>query len=136
LLDNFKSERRILGDDTRLREGRSKPAPDIYLVALEALNSTRLPGSSAILARDCLVVEDSIAGVEAGRRAGMRVVWVPHPLLVAEYQPREKEILAGKMGRTAIGDEWQLGQIDDGWAERISNLESFNYKKYGIRVLT
>lgn len=135
LLDHFQPERRVLGDDSRLREGRSKPAPDIYLVALEALNSTRRTGHSPILPEECLVIEDSIAGVEAGRRAGMRVVWVPHPYLVMEYQPREKEVLAGRMGRSQIGDEWQLGEIDDGWAERISSLEHFDYKKYGIRVL-
>jgi hypothetical protein len=36
--------------------------------------------------------------VEAGRRAGMRVVWVPHPELAAEYRGREKEVLAGRIG--------------------------------------
>jgi pseudouridine-5'-monophosphatase len=135
LLDYIQPERRVLGDDSRLREGRSKPAPDIYLVALEALNSTSRTGRGPILPEECLVIEDSIAGVEAGRRAGMRVVWVPHPYLAAEYQPREKEVLAGRMGRSQIGDEWQLGEIDDGWAEVILSLEHFDYKKYGIHVL-
>lgn len=134
LLDYIQPERRVLGDDSRLREGRSKPAPDIYLAALETLNSTRRTGRGPILPEECLVIEDSIAGVEAGRRAGMRVVWVPHPYLAAEYQLKEKEVLAGRTGRSQIGDEWQLGEIDDGWAERISSLEHFDYKKYEIRV--
>jgi pseudouridine-5'-monophosphatase len=135
LLDHFRPERRVLGDDSRLQEGRLKPYPDIYLTTLDVLNSTKLVDHGPILPEECLVIEDSIAGVEAGRRAGMRVVWVPHPYLMAEYQPREKEILAGRMNRFQIGNEWQLGEIDDGWAERITSLEQFDLDKYGIRVL-
>lgn len=32
------------------------------------------------------------------------------------------------------GDDCQLGEIDDGWAESIPNLEHFDYEKYGIVV--
>ncbi|PYF84530.1 MULTISPECIES: HAD family phosphatase [Marinomonas] len=42
-----------------------KPAPDLYLKAAKALNVTP---------EDCLVIEDSIAGITAGRAAGMRVL--------------------------------------------------------------
>jgi len=134
LLGFFQPERRVLGDDPRLRQGRAKPAPDIYLVALESLNSAAGSGESPILPNECLVFEDSVAGVEAGRRAGMRVVWVPHPDLALEYQARQKDVLAGRMGMFEIGDDWQLGEIDDGWAESIASLEHFNYSKYGIHV--
>lgn len=44
---------------------RSKPAPDLFLLAAEAL---RLPPEA------CLVVEDAEAGVEAGRAAGMKTL--------------------------------------------------------------
>ncbi|EAW17201.1 putative HAD superfamily hydrolase [Aspergillus fischeri NRRL 181] len=131
LLSILPSERRVLGDDPRVRQGRGKPAPDIYLVALQALNSTADSGKP-ILPSECLVFEDSVAGVEAGRRAGMRVVWVPHPDLGVEYQERQKEVLAGRTGMSQIGDEWQLGEIDDGWAESIPSLDHFDYEKYGI----
>lgn len=30
--------------------------------------------------------------------------------------------------------EWQLGEVDDGWAECIPSLESVDYAKYGIDV--
>ncbi|MGO3345869.1 MAG: HAD family hydrolase [Marinomonas sp.] len=43
----------------------AKPAPDLYLKAAAALNMTP---------KDCLVIEDSIAGITAGRAAGMRVL--------------------------------------------------------------
>jgi pseudouridine-5'-monophosphatase len=56
----------ILGDDPRVRRG--KPAPDIFLVAAEALGANPL---------DCLVVEDAPAGVQAARAAGMQVIAIP-----------------------------------------------------------
>lgn len=134
LLNIFSPERRVLGDDLRLRQGRGKPAPDIYMVALQSLNSTLVSTDRAILPNECLVFEDSVVGVEAARRAGMRVVWVPHPDVVAEYQPKQKEVLAGKTGVVNIGDHGQVGEIDDGWAEAIPNLEHFSYERYGIEV--
>jgi pseudouridine-5'-monophosphatase len=132
LLSFFQPDRRVLGDDPRIRRGRGKPAPDIYLVALQSLKLES--NIKPILPSECLVFEDSVAGVEAGRRAGMRVVWVPHPDVAAEYQASQKDVLAGKTGMIEIGDNWQVGEIDDGWAESISSLEDFNYKKYGIDV--
>ncbi|KAI1168970.1 HAD-like domain-containing protein [Nemania serpens] len=121
---------RVLGDDARVNRG--KPAPDIYLVALKAINDTLPDGVPEIVPRECLVFEDSVIGVEAGRRAGMRTVWVPHPALLAEYVGKEAEVLAGRIGLVAIGDEEQLGQLGDGWAERLPSLEDFPYEKYGI----
>lgn len=44
---------------------RPKPAPDIYLMAADSLETT--PGN-------CIVFEDSMPGVEAALAAGMRVV--------------------------------------------------------------
>ncbi|KAK2600214.1 hypothetical protein QQS21_005010 [Conoideocrella luteorostrata] len=134
LLGLFQPEKRVLGDDPRVPQGRGKPAPDIYLVALQLLNSMVGYGEKPIMPNECLVFEDSVAGVEAGRRAGMRVVWVPHPDLAVEYQDRQKSVLAGRTGMFEVGDDWQLGDIDDGWAESIPSLEHFNYEKYGLSV--
>ncbi|KAK2611906.1 hypothetical protein N8I77_005223 [Diaporthe amygdali] len=111
-------ERRVLGGDPRVRKGRGKPAPDIYLLALELLDSAVDPSKKPIRADECLVLEDSVAGVETGRRAGMR----------------EKDIPAGMTGMFEEGDDWQPGEINDGWAESIPSLEHFDYKKYGINV--
>lgn len=44
---------------------RGKPAPDCYLQAAERVG---------VAPRDCVVFEDAINGIEAGRAAGMRVV--------------------------------------------------------------
>lgn len=48
---------------TMVRNG--KPAPDLFLYAAEKMGAAP---------RDCVVVEDSRAGVAAGRAAGMRVL--------------------------------------------------------------
>jgi len=58
----------VTGDDPRLTH--AKPAPDIFLLAARELGAD--PAG-------CLVVEDSPAGVEAARAAGMQVLAVPDP---------------------------------------------------------
>ncbi|KAI0024544.1 HAD-like protein [Xylariomycetidae sp. FL0641] len=134
VLDLIPKEHRVMGDDPRVQHGRGKPAPDIYLVALKSLNDSLPEGEPKITPKECLVFEDSVLGVEAGRRAGMRVVWVPHPGLAAEYKGQEKEVLAGKTSLYPIGDDHQRGNIDDGWAELLSDLTNFPYEHYGIVV--
>lgn len=52
--------------------GEGKPAPDVYLEAARRLGAT--PSR-------CVVVEDSLNGVRAGKAAGMTVVLVPSELV-------------------------------------------------------
>lgn len=139
----------IKGDDPRIPRGRGKPLPDIYLLALQVINDTirqEDQGERLITPEECLVFEDSVPGVEAGRRAGMRVVWVPHPGLLDVYQDRVKEVLAGLTGEhketdlrhtdslPLAGSPGQIGSIDDGWAEKLVTLQDFDYPQYGIDV--
>jgi pseudouridine-5'-monophosphatase len=155
----FKEENRVLGDDERIRAGRGKPAPDIYLLALDTVNQSLPAGEPKIHPEECLVFEDSVPGVEAGRRAGMQVVWCPHPGLAGEYTSREREVLAGLTGQHVEEDgggsdgEWvreqenwvrngrvharvrgRTGEVDDGWARMVPSLEKFNLSYYGIDV--
>ncbi|KAI9756912.1 MAG: hypothetical protein M4579_003666 [Chaenotheca gracillima] len=156
----FPEQLRVLGDDPRIPPGRGKPAPDIYLLALKTINDAlhERGDSRPIRPNECLVFEDSVPGVEAGRRAGMRVVWVPHTGLLNEYRGREKEVLAGLTG-THKEDEGQKtvaqvkddikgkeertgervpgapGAIDDGWADLLDSLETFPYERYGIQLV-
>ncbi|KAK0617681.1 HAD-like domain-containing protein [Immersiella caudata] len=132
-LDLIPPERRVLADDEKMKGAKGKPAPDIFLKALEAIN-VALPEDKKISPVECLVFEDSVPGVEAGRRAGMRVVWVPHPDLKAYFAGREGGVLAGRTGIVPIGKEEQLGEVGDSWAEEIGSLEEFEYAKYGIGV--
>lgn len=77
LFEVFEPERRVLGDDDRIPKGRGKPSPDIYLVALRAINETLEESEEEIKLEECLVFEDRVPRVIAGRRAGMRVVSSP-----------------------------------------------------------
>lgn len=56
--------------------GLGKPAPDIFLMAAKLLK---------IQPADCLVLEDSNAGVQAAVTAGMRVIMVPDLQSPAAY---------------------------------------------------
>ncbi|CAK7225137.1 hypothetical protein SBRCBS47491_005789 [Sporothrix bragantina] len=133
LFSVFEAPRRVLGDDPRIGSGRGKPLPDIYLLALKTINETLAPGEKPITPEECLVFEDSVPGVEAGRRAGMRVVWCPHPDLKVEYAGREPEVLAGTTGEAGeAGNDTPPGEIEDGWSEYLPTLEKFPYDHYGI----
>lgn len=134
LLSIFPSNLRILGDDPRLSGGRGKPAPDIFLLALRCINESLGEGEEKIRPEECLVFEDSVPGVEAGRRAGMRVIWVPHRGLAGEFRGMEQEVLAGKTGLVEIGDEWQVGEAGDGWGVKIESLEEFECGHFGIVI--
>lgn len=147
----FKDEHKVLGDDPRIPAGRGKPAPDIYSLALSTLNKTlETQGEPLIRPEECLVFEDSVPGVESGRRAGMQVVWVPYEGLLNEYTGREKEVLAGLTGEHKEDEEEQLkrteadvlagkrivgmpGELDDGWAILLNSLEDFPYDRFGIK---
>ncbi|KAL2130014.1 hypothetical protein VTI74DRAFT_7010 [Chaetomium olivicolor] len=134
LFSVFETHRRVLGDDKRIPPGRGKPLPDIYLLALKTINDSLPEGEKPITPEECLVFEDSVPGVEAGRRAGMRVVWVPHPMLKKEYEGREGEVLAGRTGEAGEVDMHQVGEVDDGWAEYMPTLVGFPYEKYGMVI--
>lgn len=141
----------MLGDDPRVPAGRGKPAPDIYLLALKTVNDAlaKEGNKDVIKPEECLVLEDAVPGVEAGRRAGMQVVWCPHEGLLKEYKGREKEVLAGLTGSYKEPEvikptpevetpgqkvSGAPGKIDDGFGTLVKTLEDFPYEKFGIKL--
>ena len=134
-----------------MTEARKKPMPDVFLLALGRVNAHLAPGEREVRPPECVVFEDSVGGVEAGRRAGMRVCWVPHEGLRGVWRGREEMVLGGKSGegdneKTGVDgrlDEEQEKKAskgpsrlssEDGWAEMLISLDEFDYGQYGIRL--
>jgi len=69
-------------DDPEVRKG--KPAPDVFLVAARRLGA---------VPAECVVFEDSPAGVAAAVAAGMPVVAVPEPEMDREHYADANETL-------------------------------------------
>jgi HAD superfamily hydrolase (TIGR01509 family) len=67
----------ITGDEIE----RGKPHPAIYLRAAEKLG---------VAPNECLVIEDSLSGVAAGKAAGMRVAAIPDRRFVDPHEYEEK----------------------------------------------
>jgi pseudouridine-5'-monophosphatase len=130
-----------------MSDAKKKPMPDIFLLALGKINKHLGDGEREVKAEECLVFEDSVAGVEAGRRAGMRVVWCPHVGLRGLWRGREEVVLEGRsagveegkgVGDGEKGEEEGSGEkrlwSRDGWAEMRMSLEGFDYGHYGIHL--
>ncbi|KAJ2892784.1 hypothetical protein IWW38_003087 [Coemansia aciculifera] len=90
------------GDDSAVKH--AKPAPDIFLVAMQRLDSLLQP-------EHCLVFEDAANGVEAANNARMSSVWV-HDMRFAV------DALAPPTTHNAT--------------ERITSLVGFDPAKYGL----
>ncbi|OBZ70881.1 hypothetical protein A0H81_09203 [Grifola frondosa] len=87
----------VCPDDGLLAPGRGKPCPDVFLVAAERWLGRRVgvePAGVEELSERArgLVFEDAVAGVQAGKRAGMNVVWVPDPNLLALAATRSRAL--------------------------------------------
>jgi beta-phosphoglucomutase-like phosphatase (HAD superfamily) len=65
-------------------EPRGKPHPDVYLSAAARLG---------LLPQACLAVEDSIAGMQAAKAAGMRCIAVPLPELRADARYNTADLI-------------------------------------------
>jgi beta-phosphoglucomutase-like phosphatase (HAD superfamily) len=78
---------------------RGKPAPDIFLLAAERVG---------VAADRCWVVEDSLAGVEAGRSGGMRVAAVAGTFEAGDLAAAD----------VVVANLEELGAWLQGWRER------------------
>tara|TARA_R110000868_G_scaffold21214_2_gene88385 strand:+ start:3240 stop:3893 length:654 start_codon:yes stop_codon:yes gene_type:complete len=83
---------------------RGKPEPDLFLHAANAMG--RAPA-------DCLVIEDSTAGVTAARRAGMRVLGFAGGSHAREVQGYEKTLMAAG-AETVFDDMMRLPDLIKG----------------------
>jgi beta-phosphoglucomutase len=75
-----------------------KPAPDCYRIALEKLNQQRLSNRQASLTpAECLVVEDSPPGIEAGKEAGMRTLGVTNTVAEAALRTAGADVVTASL---------------------------------------
>lgn len=85
----------VLGSDPAVAQ--SKPAPDSFLVAAERLGAAP---------QNCLVFEDSPAGVKAAKAAGMWVVAVPAAYMDLQLYAQADEVISHLAD--FAGWRWQL----------------------------
>lgn len=78
-----------------------KPDPSIYLLTLRRLNDVRLP---LLRPDECLVIEDSKAGIRAARAAGMPVLALATTYPAAELGEADRVLpsLVGVVPRTLL----------------------------------
>jgi len=88
----------ITGDDV----SRGKPDPAPYLQAASRLG---------LAAEGCLVVEDARAGVEAGKRAGMRVVAIAATYAAEDLSAAGADIVLGQLAELEIGKAADGGRL-------------------------
>ncbi|GJM84733.1 hypothetical protein PR202_ga00433 [Eleusine coracana subsp. coracana] len=90
---------------------KAKPSPDIFLEAAKRMNTDP---------SNCLVIEDSLPGVTAGKAAGMHVIAVPSvPKKTAEFSSADEVINSLLDIRL---EKWGLPPFDD-WIEGTLPIE-------------
>ncbi|KAF8199999.1 HAD-like domain-containing protein [Mycena galopus ATCC 62051] len=106
----------VCGDDKEWNM-RGKPEPDIFLVAArEVLGRDVGPTDASNITPiqlaergKGLVFEDAMPGMQAGKRAGMSVVWVPDAnLLDVKYSGEEKADQTLKSLEAFVPEQWGL----------------------------
>jgi len=103
----------VTGDDERIPKGRGKPFPDIWLAALKSLNSQLSKDETEIKPDECLVFEDALPGLIAGKAAGAFVIWVPDHRALKVMNGEEHE---------HIKDHGEI----------LNSLTEFQKEKYGL----
>jgi len=117
----------VCGDDgDSVRPGRGKPCPDVFLAAARKLGRDVGPYEDADVdvvgepereeRMRGLVFEDAIPGVQAGKRAGMNVVWVPDQNLLnigsSESQVTDRPGQLLRSLEDFVPEEWGLPPFD------------------------
>ena len=81
-----------------------KPDPAVYLLALQRLNDQR-SFRSVLTPEDCLVLEDSRAGIEAAHAAGMTVVGVASTY--PQEQLQEADLVVSNLKNLSHEEAWR-----------------------------
>jgi len=108
----------VCGDDYPGKM-RSKPEPDIFLLAAREMLGRKVGESAECSEEEMeergkgLVFEDAIPGMQAAKRAGMSMVWVPDTnLLDVEFSGPEKADQILKSVEEFVPEQWGLPPYD------------------------
>jgi beta-phosphoglucomutase len=75
-----------------------KPAPDCYRLAFERLNEKRRSKQlQPLIGSECLVIEDSPPGIEAGRLAGLRTLGVTNTVSAEPLRAAGAEVVTASL---------------------------------------
>jgi beta-phosphoglucomutase-like phosphatase (HAD superfamily) len=83
---------------------RGKPDPEAFHLALQRINGLL---GSGVVPEECLVVEDSKAGIEAAHRAGMKCLAVANSYPLGELKSADWAV-------EGLGDV-SLGRLEKAW---------------------
>ncbi|KAJ6629436.1 HAD-like domain-containing protein [Mycena sp. CBHHK59/15] len=106
----------VCSDDTKWQM-RGKPEPDIFLVAAREIlgrdvgptDAAGITASQRAERGKGLVFEDALPGMQAGKRAGMSVVWVPDTnLLKVGYSGEEEADQILQSLEEFVPEQWGL----------------------------
>ena len=85
---------------------RCKPAPDCYLAGFAKLNDKRrIDRQLPLLAGECLVIEDSPPGIQAGAGAGMRTLGVTNTVAESDLRAAGAEVVTASLA------DWTVGSV-------------------------
>ncbi|WP_422924068.1 HAD family hydrolase [Singulisphaera sp. PoT] len=90
----------ISAEDTQ----RCKPDPEGYLLTLAVLRVHPTSNLADLDPSECLVIEDSLAGVVSAKAAGMQAVAVTHTYTVAELEEAGADVVVP--GLVTLTPEW------------------------------
>ncbi|MCH8029636.1 MAG: HAD family phosphatase [Candidatus Dadabacteria bacterium] len=77
-----------------------KPDPEVYVKALTGLEEQNTGSYNGISPGDCIVIEDSIHGIEAAKRAGMKCLAVTNTY--SEQKLRRADMIVGSLEDVGI----------------------------------
>ena len=89
-----------------------KPHPEGYTRALEGLKARGGAELADLTAASCLVIEDSLAGVDSAKRAGMWAVGVPNTYTPDELRSAGADDVVADL--TGFTTDWISGRFDAG----------------------
>ncbi|KAF8973031.1 HAD-like domain-containing protein [Flammula alnicola] len=114
-------EGKIICGDDKQHTMKGKPAPDIFLITAATFLGIDVGGPDIATLENHvkerakgLVFEDALSGMQAGKRAGMSVVWVPDPnLLKLDRNVEEQPDQILRSLEDFIPEEWGLPPYDE-----------------------